>query len=50
MPWCSCNRRLLTNGQIKDNLKCDICQEEEKQRKHAETFKERFEALQKGEV
>jgi len=50
MPFCACNRRLLTNGQIEKKIKCDICQEEEKQKEHAKTFKNRFEALQKGGV
>lgn len=50
MSLCLCKRFVLTNEQIGNNLPCDLCQEEEKdKRKHAQTLKERFEALQKGE-
>jgi len=41
--WCKCNRRILKREQMKEGKLCDICQEEAK--KHAETFKERFEGL-----
>ncbi len=43
IEWCKCHRRILTTGQMKEGKPCEICQEEAK--RHAETFKDRFEKL-----
>jgi hypothetical protein len=38
IEWCSCGRHILTIGQQRDKLKCDLCQKE-----HAQTLKNRLE-------
>ena len=37
IKWCSCERLILTSGQIERNEKCEICQKE-----HAESLKKRM--------
>ncbi len=44
IDWCKCGRRILTTGQQRDNLPCQLCQEE---KRHAETLKERLEEAEK---
>ena len=47
MSWiefCRCKRRILTTGQQRDNLPCELCQKE-----HAQGFKDRVEKLTEEE-
>ena len=39
IKYCECSRYILTTDQMNKNLPCDLCQQE---KRHAETFKERF--------
>lgn len=43
IEWCKCHRRILTTGQMNEGKPCELCQAEAK--RHAETFKDRFEKL-----
>ena len=45
IKWCNCNRFILTTGQQRDKLPCELCQKEE----HAKTLKDRITETQKEE-
>lgn len=42
--WCICGRRILSTGQMKDRMPCDLCQKE-----HAEGLAQRVAEWQKEE-
>ena len=44
IKWCSCERLILTTGQIERNEKCEICQKE-----HARSLQDRITETQKEE-
>jgi len=44
IKWCHCGRRILTTGQMKEDLPCDTCQKE----KHAQEFHKDFDIKEEG--
>ena len=45
--YCECSRFILTTDQMNKGLPCQACQDE---KKHAESFKERFKELGDGKT
>ena len=39
IEWCHCERNILTTGQQRDKLPCELCQKEE----HAKSLQNRIE-------
>ena len=37
ISFCKCQRRILTTQQMKDNMRCEICQKEQKEKETVET-------------